>query len=215
MTTEKMTIHKALSELKIISERLIDKIGNSRFIACYKHSSDKVIGKPIKEAAEQFKSEYQAITDLIKRRNAIKKAVVLSNSSTKVNISGKEYTVAEAIELKNNGMSYYNMLKSRLSERYDHEMTVYTANSGDKIEEKAERYVTSIVQAQSGSQNITEETIKNLKNDYVKRNTYDVLDPINITNEIEKLQSMIDEFMSEVDSALSVSNAITVIEFEY
>lgn len=50
---------------------------------------------------------------------------------------------------------------------------------------------------------------------YVKANTYELIDPINIKAQIDEYQRLISDFQSEVDSALSVSNAITEIEFSY
>lgn len=43
----------------------------------------------------------------------------------------------------------------------------------------------------------------------------ELVDPINIKAQIDKYQRLISDFNNEVDSALSVSNAITEIEFSY
>ena len=47
MTTERMTIHKALAELKIIGDRINNSISSSTFIKANKHSNEKINGVPI------------------------------------------------------------------------------------------------------------------------------------------------------------------------
>ena len=57
--------------------------------------------------------------------------------------------------------------------------------------------------------------MKALRKDYITNNTYDLIDPIGVTKVMENLLDEINEFETEVDATLSVSNAVTVIEFEY
>lgn len=42
-----------------------------------------------------------------------------------------------------------------------------------------------------------------------------MVDPIGVSAVIESIDSFVDKFIAEVDSSLSVSNAITEIEFSY
>ena len=50
---------------------------------------------------------------------------------------------------------------------------------------------------------------------YMTNNTYDIVTGLDIEEVIKELTDRIDAFKAEVDSALSVSNALTVIEFDY
>lgn len=77
MTNEKMTIHQALCELKILDKRIPTLIKDARFVVENKHSNTKINGVSIEEAKNDFKASYDKITDLIKRRKAIKRAVTL------------------------------------------------------------------------------------------------------------------------------------------
>ena len=106
MTTEKMTIHKALAELKIIGDRINSSISTATFIKANKHSNEKINGVSIEDFRKQIQGSWDKSNDLIKRRNAIKRAVVLSNATTKVKVGIEEFTVAEAIEMKNTGMQF-------------------------------------------------------------------------------------------------------------
>ena len=115
MTTEKMTIHEALSELKVIGKRIDKEINGVVFVTANKHSNTKIGGKTIEEFSDNIKSKYQKITDLIKRRTAIKKAVVKSNAVTDVTIGGETMTVAEAIEYKDVGIDFTENLLEKIS----------------------------------------------------------------------------------------------------
>ena len=63
------------------------------------------------------KADYQSIEALIKRRNAIKSAIVVSNATTKIEVAGVKMTVAEAIERKTS-ISYDIQLLDKLKEVY-------------------------------------------------------------------------------------------------
>ena len=43
----------------------------------------------------------------------------------------------------------------------------------------------------------------------------EIVDPINITTELTTLEKEINDFVVEIDSALSVSNALTELEITY
>lgn len=216
MTTEKMTVHKALAELKIIDDRIQKAMNNVPFVEVYKNGTDKICGVGIKDCSDSIKSNYQKVDSLIKRRNAMKRAVVLSNATTKVKVGDTEYTVAEAIEMKNHGMNGTKRLLNELVSQYNYVTHILDENSGKNLEEKAEQYVMSVLRAQGESTDKTDtKQIQALRDSYIENNTFEMLDPIGIASKIEELDKMVTEFDTEIDAALSVSNALTIIEFEY
>ncbi len=213
MTTEKMNVHKALAELKVLDSRIMNNISNSTFCATNKHSNKKIEGHTVEDYAELIKIDYQKITDLIRRRAAIKRAVVLSNAKTEVEIAGIKYTVAEAIEMKNHGMDFEKELLQEITLQYARCKTDLLNRNGDKLTDKAEQYVTGLFGAKEGK-TVTEDFQKAM-NDYIENNKFDFIDPINVAGQMECIKSFVDSFTSEVDAALSVSNAITEITVEY
>lgn len=216
MTTERMTVHKALAELKIIDDRIQKAMNNVPFVEVYKNGTDKICGVGIKDCSDSIKSNYQKVDSLIKRRNAMKRAVVLSNATTKVKVGDTEYTVAEAIEMKNHGMNGTKRLLNELVSQYNYVTHILNENSGKNLEEKAEQYVMSVLRAQGESTDKTDtKQIQALRDSYIENNTFEMLDPIGIASKIEELDKMVTEFDTEIDAALSVSNALTTIEFEY
>ena len=217
MTKETMTIHKALAELKTMDDRINKAIREATYVLAVKHSAEKINGVTIADFKDRMKSGYQKVNDLMARRDAMKRAIVLSNATTKVKVGGAEYTVAEAIEMKNHGMEFKKTLLNNLSYAYNAALVEFNRNSGEALEKKAEAYVLSVIQSQPKDSKMTvdDDAMKSLRQTYINNNSYDMLDPINIAKVIETLDAEINEFEADVDAALSVSNALTVIEFEY
>ena len=213
MTTEKMTIHKALAELKIIGDRINNSIISSTFIKANKHSNEKINGVPINEFKSQIQGNWDKSNDLIKRRNAIKRNVVLSNAKTIVKVGNDEFTVAEAIEMKNTGMQYKKELLNQLNRQYVDAIRVTEKENGETLQQKAENYVIGLYGSKEGktSMNEAEET----KKQFIVNNTFEFIDPIKVREKIDSLEKEIAEFDAEIDSCLSVSNSLTEIEIEY
>lgn len=212
MTTETMTVHKALAELKILDSRIGDAILSGDFVITKKNNQDTVKGK----TAEQYKTKatesYQKASDLIRRRNAIKNAVVVSNANTTVKIGDAEYTVVEAIEKKNHGMDYYVQLRDVLRQQFAKQKADLEKHN-TSLQQKAEQFVTGLMGGKDVKTDSAE--FSNAVDTYIKSNTMTLLDPLGIEKKIEELDDMINTFLPEVDAALSVSNAITIITVEY
>lgn len=217
MTKETMNVHKALSELKTIDDRIESAIHATSFCVAHKCSNEKINGVAIADYIGNVKSNYQKINDLIARRRAIKNAVTLSNAKTMVEILGDKYTVAEAIEMKNNGIDNYSMLLNVMTDNYKRSSSTINSYSGEDIEKKAEEYVTNMINAMARDSKtpMGAATIQSIRDEYIKNNTYELIDPVNIVNEITSLNEYISTFKSEIDAALSVSNATTLIDIEY
>ncbi len=212
MIHEKMTVHKALAELKTLDDRINSEITGSVFVRANRHNNMKIFGKTIADFMADTESSYQSVKALINRRNAMKRAVVLSNAVTKVEIGGVEYTVAEAIEMNNHGMENLVGLRNCLREQYSSVKRMVESENGDKLVKACENYI----QATFGTkEKINNPDIEMAQKVYMANNTYDIVTGLDIEKVIKELTDRIDAFKAEVDSALSVSNALTVIEFDY
>ena len=212
MIHEKMTVHKALAELKTLDDRINSEITGSVFVRANRHNNMKIFGKTIPDFMADTESSYQSVKALINRRNAMKRAVVLSNAITKVEIGGAEYTVAEAIEMNNHGMENLVDLRNCLREQYSSVKRMVESENGDKLVKACENYI----QATFGTkEKVNNPDIETAQKVYMANNTYDIVTGLDIEKVIKELTDRIDAFKAEVDSALSVSNALTVIEFDY
>ena len=217
MTHETMTVHKALAELKTIDSRIDKAIMEGTYVLANKHSNEKINGISVADFKERMRASHQKVTDLINRRNAIKRAVVLSNAQTKIKVGNEEYTVAEAIDAKNHGMEFKTNYARVLSSQNMNAQDVMNRNSGEALERKAEQHVLAVIQAQPKDSKMSADSdaMKALRKAYIENNAYDLIDPLNVTKLIADMIDEVNEFNTEIDAALSCSNALTVIEIEY
>lgn len=210
---ETMTIHKALTELKTLQNRIQDEIAETTFVATNKHSSAKLQGRPVADFAKSAQDSYKSIRSLINRRNAIKQAVTRSNALTKVEIGGKTYTVAEAIDMKQIGTDNLNMLANRIAAQFASGKAMCERENGEKLDIRADQYIKNLYEG-AEMKNLSEE-VKKVRDEFVASQTMDLIDPINAEMVLKELRDTTESFMTDVDSALSVSNALTTIEVEY
>ena len=89
MTTETMTIHRALVELKTIDSRIIKKIDCAKFCISAKAGAKKLGAVTVDEFKTSAQASYDSAMDLINRRNAIKAAVSKSNAVTEISVGNK------------------------------------------------------------------------------------------------------------------------------
>lgn len=212
MTKETMTVHRALAELKLLDDRIDKAITSGVFCITNRHSNQKISGVSIDEYKQIIISNYDKASDLIKRREALKRAVAVSNATSKVKIGDKEYTRAEAIEMRNTGIEWKKALLTAMQRQYERAMADIKKNDGT-LEERATTYVQGLYGGKDAK--LDDESVRRNRDDFIKANTIDLVDPIKILDKIGALEDEIDTFSAEVDSALSVSNALTEITIEY
>lgn len=211
MTKETMTVHEALAELKTLDKRIDKKLQTEIFVDTYRVGTDKIRMMSIEGFREITRDNFNSIRDLIKRRNALKRAVVLSNATTSVEVGGVEYTVAEAIDMKNHGMTKLNELLSMLTLEYNNAINTCKIENENLIS----RATHSLQQLSGGDTSLGAEDIQKYIDDFVKNQRMEVATGIDCQKVIAELENEVSTFNTKIDSALSVSNAITTIEFEY
>lgn len=158
---ENMTVHKALSELKVIDDRIKLAIVDGAFVKTNKHSNEKIGGLTIPDFEKVIQGDFDRVSDLIKRQAAIKRAVTLSNAVTKVSICDIEYTVAESIWMKNHGMDMEKTFLAYLKKQYAMAKEILEQQNGNALEERAEKYVLGMYGQKEGKTNADE--IKDLE----------------------------------------------------
>ena len=210
MNKETMNIHKALCELKILDDRINRAIDDCRYVGVTKIVSKRVGSQTVEDFANSVKDGYKSASDLIKRRQAIKSAVVKSNAMTTVIIGDTTYTIAEAIEMKNHGLDgEKRMLRYMVSRLAEAESLINRTRSD--LESRADAFIRD----QTGSKESKTEDLLKMRQDYIAMQDVDLVDPLHIRDIIKALDEKISTFMAEVDSALQTSNAQTMIEIEY
>lgn len=210
---EQMTVHKALAELKTLDARIQKEIDCSTFVIANKHSNSKIAGVPVKDFVEQAKEQYQSVRTLINRRNAIKRAVTRSNAMTMIKAGGQEYSVAEAIDMKNLGGFYLKMLLDKINTQASKAKMQADRENGEKLDQRTEQYIKNLYEG-ADMKNMSAE-VQRMRDDFVTSQTVEVVDPIDYNKVTKSLQDQLDAFMTDIDSALSVSNAMTLVDVEY
>ena len=190
MRNEKMTVHKALAELKTMDDRITKAMRETTYVLAAKSSAEKIDGMTVADFKSKMKSNFQKVNDLIARRDAMKRAVVLSNASTKIMVGNVEYTVAEAIEMKNHGVDYKRAMLRNITMAYNAAQSEFNRNSGEALEKRAEQYVLSVIQAQpkDGKMAIDSDAMKAVRQTYIDNNSYDIIDPLNVAKIMEELE---------------------------
>ena len=212
MTIEKMNVHKALCELKILDDRILKAITACKFVAVKKVASKMVDNKSVDDYKATERANYERVQDLIARREAIKRAVVLSNAITKVTIGGVEYTIAEAIEMKNHGLDGKRKLRDSLSSTIR-----YVESNVEMVNQEAERKADAHVVGIAGGKDVKAEETKAIREGYLAGIVVEMVDPLpgGAKEILKKLDDEINDFVVEVDAVLSTSNALTEITVEY
>jgi len=207
----KMSIHRGLSELKMLDKRIERNIKEGKFVGSKKRSAENVNNTILSKEIfiESIKGEYKSIQALINRRTEIKRLIVLSNAKTIVTVGDKEYTVAEAIENKKIIENKKDLLKALIAQ-YNSNM----ANVNRKNED-VEVNLNEQIQIMLGSDKQSKSSgLEGFINQYKEQNEWELVDGLGIEKEIKKLQSDIEEFENNIDFVLSESNATTFIEVE-
>jgi hypothetical protein len=202
MTTQQMSITQSLAELKLLDKRLSKHLDGTTW------ADVSTVSKPVD--AEKLKtralSEYQSYMALVMRRDAIKRAIVLSNASTRIKIDKWEGTVAEAIEHKKSIQYKQNLLDVMKAQLLDVRANYETQKNS--VDTRLER----LLQSELGKDVKTNpETITALSTSFRNNNKVELVDPLDLASKIAALESEIDSFETNVDWVLSEANGRTMI----
>lgn len=211
---KEITVTKALSDLNVLTGR-IEKETDKLTVLSTKLKSKNVLkdkNTNVDDFKNEVKANYQSILDLIKNRDVIKSAIILSNAKTKVIIAGKEYTVAEAIDKKNRIALETDLLMKLKSEFATKSKQV--ANFNDKLETQIDKEREIMLSGDNAKNKDIVKTAEELATAKRESNSVELVDPLNIEKVINELEDSIMSFKAEVDQQLSVSNAITLIEID-
>lgn len=199
-----MSVTQALPELKLLEKR-IDKLETAIQDWCKVSHNGAPVDKD--KHKKEVEAQLQSYLDLVKRRDAIKRAIILSNAQTKVKVGSFEGTVAEAIEYKLSirfKRSLLDGMKQCLqSKREDYE----------KMKGQVEGRLERLLQSELGKDVKTNpETITALTNSFRENNKVELVDPLDLAAKISALEEEIDAFETNVDWVLSESNATTFLQ---
>lgn len=205
------SVTQALALLKLLDKRINKEINQASFVS-YKKGETGKIEKiyTVEEYSNNTKSSFDKITDLIKNRNKIDVAIMVSNATTFVKIDDKKMTVLEAISQKKI-IEYKVKLLTAIKEEYAIiRDTIYQENH--ELDSRLQRLLETAFANKDNKEN--KDDIEGISKPYWKVNERKLVDPLNINKLIEELDNEIDSFNSKIDYILSESNASTKITIE-
>lgn len=216
---DKMLVTQALDERDLLVKKIQDKIKKANFVDTIKSNEEKVLDARVsrEEFAKDAEGAYQQIQDLIERFQKIDAAIVASNANTTINTSYGSFTVAGAISLRSRlrGAGSYDgdadfetALQLKMEKDFQTRVTVAEMKN-KQLQSTAESMRLSILGKDT---KVKDEKPLEVVEAYVKENTTELVDPLDVQKKVAALQEKRDTLLSELDTQIKVSNATTFIE---
>lgn len=207
----KYTITRALAELTTLKDKHQKEVNKMNLIAVKQGAKIRRPNSSYSEKSfiEQANQSYQSVLDIERRILSIKNQIDASNFTTKVKIGDTEMTVQEAlnmkrlIELKQNRLYYLKTMKQKAQMDFD----AGNEENRRRIEKMSQDQMSN---GSSKAGDAEKEIVESVEKIY----KMDFIDPVNLSDEIEKLENEIAEFNNNIDYVLSESNSTTYIEVE-
>ena len=216
--TTRILVTQALDERDLLAKKINDKIHAATLADVIKRNEEKVYNRRISrdEFRKEAESAYQQIVDLIDRYNRLEAAIVESNANTYIETSYGRFSVAGAITLRNrmrgdlkySGMAdFETTLLLKLKKSY-HDCIDAIERKNKSLADTAEEMRLSILGRESKTK---DDKPLEVVETYIKENTMELADPLDIVKKMEQLQERKDKLLSELETQIKVSNATTFI----
>lgn len=222
---ETMTLRKANAERKDIDKRLnsllVDK--NTLFMAFYSTKKPFVGTLSPSETEKTINANYQSITDLIRRREKLNKAVLEANALTKVKVPKfinlekydptdlEEISIAAAINRKK---YYSNFINTILLNSLKNSLKYTLINYNDLLDNMNAEYERNI----SNQFGVTSTQSSKARVEYAEsiKDNYKVtlINPLNLEEKIDKINNMVLDYIRDIDSIISNACENTTITIE-
>lgn len=200
------TLTRALVEIKLYDSKIEKAIKELNSVSYKVNEIVPEYRMTESDFLSEYNSQMQKIKDLRENKTALKNALMKANAETIVKIADKEYTILEALNKKadiylDNMM--VNVLNSQLKTAISKVNTI-----SEKIESDIERTINA-KSSSSGNQN--KEYIQQVRESY-KTQIPVLVNDVVVENLIKTKTDEIENFLAEVDFALSEVNAVTKIK---
>lgn len=207
--SEKMSVTRALVELKQATAKINGKVSEARLVGVYRNR-DKVemsTRKPVADFEKMARSQYDSVVDDITRAWKIKRALVKSNGETVITVNGNPMTVAEAIWAKD-AIAMKRQLLMQFRQQLQMARNQVEANDRELTDK-----VQKMLEANAGIDKKSDpQAYENIAKPFLDANSLMMLDPLNAEERIRLLLEDVEGFEKEVDFCLSESNSSTFIE---
>ena len=214
----RLLVTQALDERDLLNKKINDKIKTAVFVDVVKHNEETVMNRRVDRETfqKEAQSSFQQINDLIERYKNIEAAIVESNAKTFIETSYGKFSIAAAIALRNRlrgdlkfdgKADFETTLYQKMKRAYDDCVTTMEVKN-DALAETAEQMRLSILGRETKVKN---DKPLEVVETYIKENSMELADPLNIVSKMEQLQERKDKLLSELETQIKVSNATTFI----
>lgn len=210
----KLSITRVMASLKSLDTRLNSAINSGPFVGLTRGTIEpELIGTTHSTAAlfsNAATANYNSILKLMDNRNKLRAALTQSNATVKVTINGVERSIAETLEYRRSVVpvmtSFITLLKGQL-----HTATTKKEMLDKQLEEQIERQSATL---KNDAGKTDPGFLTALRTQIESTTKPMMLDPLGLSNIIDKHQKELDNFLLEVDYVLSEVNATTTIEVD-
>lgn len=231
---KKMILSRAIAEKSNLELEIKQEIGNTGkksdplFVAFVDKDRPFIGAKSEDVFAEQAKAKFQSINDKVRRWRKICLALNKANGTVTLEIPAFKYlddlnatvgetetmTISQAINMKSWLISHYQNIFDNLSTKYKTDLDAKN-DMQYNIDNVVEDELRKKFPAETGK-NWSDSKYTESKLELQKRHELIIIDPNNLikSNAIEKHRKIIQNFLKEIDIALSVANATNYIEIE-
>ena len=213
----KITVHRALAQLKSTEDRIIKKINNSVFVSSTVGKTGMCKGIPVEKMNAQIEADYKSISDMIRNYEEIRLAIVRSNSGVGENTTNVMYadenrkiTLSEVLAYQKHILP----LKNNVVNTMRAQMCAVT-NDIERTNEIVSNQASKVLDGFAGKnsdQKIEKEQAEVIIQAYLENNQKTFVDPLNIRELISKLSKECEDDYVWADSCLSEVNALRTIE---
>ena len=214
----RLLVTQALDERDLLNKKINDKIMSAVFVDVVKHNEETVLNRRVDRETfrKEAQSSFQQINDLIERYKNIEAAIVESNANTFIETSYGKFSIAAAIALRNRlrgdlkfdgKADFETTLYQKMKRAYDDCVTTMEVKN-DALAETAEQMRLSILGRET---KVKSDKPLEVVETYIKENSMELADPLNIVSKMEQLQERKDKLLSELETQIKVSNATTFI----
>lgn len=220
MTTETMTLREALSEKKLIEKKIHYSL-DEKIIHVSTHGSKIIDGLSIDEWADKVRSNYQSLTDNMRRYNALSKAILNANVNYRITVKKfkgfestnetEEITFAEAIARKN---FFKNILMP-----YIKTQLVEITRASKKYEIECQKAIT-LVAEETNKACATKDTMSSRNRESIEENFKKIFevkyhDPLKAAKLLELAKDQVESYLNSIDSSLGHLTEVTNVTIEY
>ena len=213
-----ITIHRALAKIKTTEKRIHALLQDGVFVSSVVGQTQVTpSGRSVKDVSAEIRSNYDSVVSLLDNYEALKLAVIRSNSGITKETSGLEETkigdkdmlVAEIIAKQKYAMPLRKEFIHTLTEQLN-KVSREIERVNARVHDNLPNVLSNI--ANGSKETLSEAQVSSISETYYQNNSCFIVDPLKLQDTIKKLQKDYDEFMDEADSRLSEVNALKLIE---